>query len=101
MADKTLKNTLDESKKHPRITFFLGAAMALGWELGYDDLHTLGTHTRSLVECFDVLEAMKRARADGRVAAGLRAVSDRFERDAIEAMKRARAAGHTAARFGK
>ena len=70
MDPKNVK-VLDDTKKQPRIAFFLGAAMALGWELGYDDLDTLGKHTKSLVECFDVLDAMKSAKSDSRVAQAL------------------------------
>ena len=69
--DPKTKNVVDETKRQPRVAFFLGAAMALGWELGYDDLDTLAKHTKSLVECFDVLDAMKSAKGDARVAQAL------------------------------
>jgi hypothetical protein len=75
------KNVVDETRSQPRVAFFLGASMSLGWDLGYDDLNTLGKHARSLVECFDMLESMRRARGDGRVGAGLRVVVERIERE--------------------
>jgi len=53
------KNVMAETSKQPRMAFFLGAQMVSGWDLTYEDLDALATHTRSLVECFEVLTVMR------------------------------------------
>jgi hypothetical protein len=70
-----IKNVLAEQAKQPRQTFFMGASVALGWDLGYDDLYTLATHTRTLAECIDVLDVMRKSTAERRVGAGLQLVA--------------------------
>lgn len=83
------KNVLDEAKKQPRVTFFLGASMALGWDLNYEELFTLAEHTRSLVECFDVLEEMRRTRPAQRVQSALAHLAQRRELESVaERVKR-------------
>jgi len=72
---------LEEMKRQPRVAFFLGAQMALGWELTYEELSSLAEHTRSMVECFEVLDAMKPAKAHRRLAAGLICIAERRDRE--------------------
>jgi len=85
MSEMTVsaKNVLDENRKQPRVSFFLGASMALGWELTYEDLFSLGDATRSLAECFDVLDIMKRAIPSRRVIDGIGFVGGRREAERL------------------
>ena len=75
------RKVADDDGVRQRVAFFLGASGACGWEIAMDDLFTLGRAPRSLAECVEMIAAMKAARSDGRVAAGLRVVSERIDRE--------------------